>query len=705
MKSPGVRLLKMPSRLYIPGDKALTASYRLDTIQKFEKFLQRQSNLFGGKRIKIKALKTFCNEIGVPWQTFYGYYRAFEKGGWDALKPRWGWRKGKYKYESVIQKIKELYEPGKTCASIYAEIANAAKARNEEIPSYHTVWRGMNREGLVLRPLKSPVDASSSKRIRNQDESQAQGAKTAEKQKYIEPDWIRISNKRAFNLAIYKYSLILPLLDSSIPKDIKRQTIKDITSRTHRPFPGETFTISQAAVYSYLKAYKIYGLDGLLDKRSLARTRRYSSHLNAMIAIDLKDPIKSLSELHSAIESAPDLFPEKKTTALNFLDFCLKAANPNVSKYKRVNLGRELSEEEIRSLMQQANGTHRILRERAKAILMANSGCTMLDLVIEIGRSYQTIYGWIKQFKNKGVDFTKIKRDYKKTNPELKNRSSRIVKILHDSPKVHGFVRTAWRLADIADVYQRRYGMRLSTTSISRAIKDTGYTWKRARRVLISSDPQYRQKTKRVLSALQNLRQGEAFFFVDEAGPWAVKKYGGKSLTPKDEIKIFPQFQKTRGRVTFIGALNAVENKMIWLFTRSKDTSAVSALIKILFFKYRHLSKIILTWDCASWHKSRGVKKCLEIIKSLDGPEIEIIPLPKRAQFLNVIESVFSGTKKAIIHNSNYVSEYEMRVAINRYFSERNQYYKNNPKRIGHKIWDKQNFALDKFESGLHKHL
>jgi hypothetical protein len=34
-------------------------------------------------------------------------------------------------------------------------------------------------------------------------------------------------------------------------------------------------------------------------------------------------------------------------------------------------------------------------------------------------------------------------------------------------------------------------------------------------------------------------------------------------------------------------------------------------------------------------------------------PEIEILPLPAQAQFLNVIESVFSGMARAIIHNSD----------------------------------------------------
>lgn len=85
------------------------------------------------------------------------------------------------------------------------------------------------------------------------------------------------------------------------------------------------------------------------------------------------------------------------------------------------------------------------------------------------------------------------------------------------------------------------------------------------------------------------------------------------------------------------------------------------------------------------------------------GPTINIVPLPKRAQYLNVIESVFSGMKDAVIYNSDYQSEYEMKLAIHRHFEERNEHFKENPKRVGHKIWDKQSYELDKIDIGTFK--
>ena len=66
---------------------------------------------------------------------------------------------------------------------------------------------------------------------------------------------------------------------------------------------------------------------------------------------------------------------------------------------------------------------------------------------------------------------------------------------------------------------------------------------------------------------------------------------------------------------------------------------------------------------------------------------MKLVPLPSCAQFLNVIESVFSGMAKAVIHNSDFPSTEAAQIAIDKYIAERNEHFSKNPKRAGHKIW------------------
>jgi hypothetical protein len=55
---------------------------------------------------------------------------------------------------------------------------------------------------------------------------------------------------------------------------------------------------------------------------------------------------------------------------------------------------------------------------------------------------------------------------------------------------------------------------------------------------------------------------------------------------------------------------------------------------------------------------------------------------------LDVLEAVFSGMKRAVIHHSDYESISAMKSAISQHFRERNAHFKGNPKRAGKRIWE-----------------
>jgi hypothetical protein len=62
--------------------------------------------------------------------------------------------------------------------------------------------------------------------------------------------------------------------------------------------------------------------------------------------------------------------------------------------------------------------------------------------------------------------------------------------------------------------------------------------------------------------------------------------------------------------------------------------------------------------------------------------------LPTSSQFLDVLEAVFSGMKRAVVHHSDYQSVIELKMAVSAHFVETNAFFKESPKRAGKKIWD-----------------
>ncbi len=113
---------------------------------------------------------------------------------------------------------------------------------------------------------------------------------------------------------------------------------------------------------------------------------------------------------------------------------------------------------------------------------------------------------------------------------------------------------------------------------------------------------------------------------------------------------------------------------------------------EMLFNQHHDKSKIYLTWDAASWHGSDQLVEWVDELNKSNsandsGAIIEFVPLPSSAQFLDVIEAVFSGMKRAVIHNSDYQSEEEMKTAISTHFRERTSTSNTTPN-TQEKIWE-----------------
>jgi hypothetical protein len=190
--------------------------------------------------------------------------------------------------------------------------------------------------------------------------------------------------------------------------------------------------------------------------------------------------------------------------------------------------------------------------------------------------------------------------------------------------------------------------------------RSAGWRWRKARKVLTSTDPEYREKVDHIRSILAKLNETEAFFSIDEFGPFSIRAQGGRALVGPGEIPTVPQYQKSKGSLIMTAALELSQNQITHFYSPRKDTGEMLRMLTRLIHEYKQKSRIYLSWDAASWHMSKMLHDHVAqhneaIIKGAGaGPAVDLAPLPAGAQFLNVIESVFSGMARAIIANSNY---------------------------------------------------
>jgi transposase len=387
----------------------------------------------------------------------------------------------------------------------------------------------------------------------------------------------------------------------------------------------------------------------------------------------------------------PDTMSEADVLALETRPPTVKAPEPPRLGW-RVRFVRDADRE---ILVKWRTSNNRKLWQKAVAIL-ENRNLSPEAVANKIEQPIYQVKSWIKTFNRHGL--YGLNRPRKPRSPgerEAKRdrNARRVLEIFHAKPSAYGINRSNWNFQSIALAFEREHKEFIGKSTVARLLKKSGYTIRKARKALTSPDPDYREKVDLLLSTLQNLKQGELFFFVDELGPLRVKKYGGRALVRKNEVLTYPQEQAHRGVIMMAGALSATTNQMTWIYGRSKDSSAMIDLIELLYNQYVTAPKLYVTWDAASWHKSATLVEWLDAFNSItkstgDGPLIELVPLPTSSQFLDVIEAVFSGMKRAVVHHSDYRDVPEMKIAISRHFTERNAYFRENPRRAGKKIWE-----------------
>jgi transposase len=327
-------------------------------------------------------------------------------------------------------------------------------------------------------------------------------------------------------------------------------------------------------------------------------------------------------------------------------------------------------------------------RKKALAVLGCLRGMPIAVIAQCLHMSRRTVRCYFNRFGNDGLKALLSAIAAKpKPDPETEQL---LFSLLHSPPAAQGINRTSWRMNDLHRIMAES-GHRTSRKRIRALIKTAGFRWRKAKIVLASNDPEYHAKVEVIKQILSDLKTDEAFFSIDEYGPFAIKRKGGTKRVGPGEDYVVPQYQKSKGWLILTAALELSRNQITHFYSKKKNTEEMIKMADVLRAEYRTCHTIYLSWDAASWHVSKKLFSHLEEVNQQavkNGfPIVKTAPLPACAQFPNVIESVFSGMAKGIIHNSDYPSAEAARDAIDRYLRERNDFFVRCPKRAGRKIW------------------
>ena len=209
----------------------------------------------------------------------------------------------------------------------------------------------------------------------------------------------------------------------------------------------------------------------------------------------------------------------------------------------------------LSALLTMAQSGKRLVRNRALTILAARRGISGRAANRILGIDRRSYHKYLQIYKEHGIDGLLVRKPSSNWKFDSEPLKQAIFSLLHEPPSNYNINRTTWRMADFREILAKK-GHPACGDVIRKITKSAGYRWRKARVVLTSNDPEYRQKLKRIQSILSSLRPDELFFSIDEFGPFAVKMKGGRSLVAPGEQRVVPQWQKSKGCIILTAAWN-----------------------------------------------------------------------------------------------------------------------------------------------------
>ncbi len=237
------------------------------------------------------------------------------------------------------------------------------------------------------------------------------------------------------------------------------------------------------------------------------------------------------------------------------------------------------------------NGTLR-QRKKAAAVVADRRGIPIRIIATSLSMSRVSVRKYVRVFAVGGVEalFASSRRIGGRRAENEQVRKD-VFTLLHEPPSAIGINRTTWRMADLTQVLRER-GTPVCAQVVREITRSAGWRWRKARKVLTSTDPEYREKVHHIRSILAELHETEAFFSIDEFGPFSIRAQGGRALVGPGEMPTVPQYQKSKGSLIMTAALELSQNQITHFYSPRKDTGEMLRLLARLIHEYKQKSRI-----------------------------------------------------------------------------------------------------------------
>jgi transposase len=336
---------------------------------------------------------------------------------------------------------------------------------------------------------------------------------------------------------------------------------------------------------------------------------------------------------------------------------------------------RSLEPGEARRLKRLAtDGKHRSTRIRAMILLASATEMPAPQIAQLYLTDAEHVRKVIHDFNDRG--FAALDPEYRGGRPKTVTPEQRdaVVAVARARPDTQGVALTRWSTGKLARHLAEQRIAWLSPTALRALLEAAGLSFQRTRSWKWSPDPDFKVKAERVLSLYREPPADGPVVCFDEMGPIQLIPHQGAGWAPVGRPERHRATYNRKGGTRYLfGAYDVHADHLMGRLRAHKSARDVLGFLQTIRTRYPARRRIHLVMDNLSTHWTNDIRGWAA------SSNVELVPTPTYASFLNRIECHFWAIGEFVITNADHPDWDTLAKAMADYIHLRNRTHGGGP--------------------------
>jgi transposase len=289
-------------------------------------------------------------------------------------------------------------------------------------------------------------------------------------------------------------------------------------------------------------------------------------------------------------------------------------------------------------------------RERALIVWASGTRMAVSQIATLVGTDESHVRKVIHAFNERG--FSSLDPEQRGGRPRriTDEQRARIVAVAGARPDTLGVAATRWSLKRLARYLREQQIVQVSPAHLGRILAAAGLSFQRTRTWKASPDPDYETKAARVIALYKQVPENGVVISFDQMGPISLRPHAGsgwaKRKRPERQRATFNRRQGTR---YVFGAYDVHADRLRVRLKARRRGSDNLAFLRQIRACYPKRLRIYWIQDNLSANWTPDIRAFAA------ANNIELVPTPTYASYLNRIECHFLPISEFVVKNADYL--------------------------------------------------